>query len=374
MTTVVVSAVNFSEGGPLTVLRQCLESARLALGPNDRLIALVHDCALVEIEGVEAIAFPKAKRSYLRRLQLEYFGFKKLSSKLKPDLWLSLHDMSPRLNGEAQAVYCHNPAPFFSPTWRDIWFEPSLGLFSAFYRWIYRFNLHSNRLVIVQQDWLRKAFRDRYGAKNIIVAYPRIDKRLAPLNRLEQFARMNHEGPLVLFYPTLPRAFKNIETLCAAIELVEKRTRRPVKLHVTIDGSENSYARSIVKRYGQCEQIAFIGRQDRSGMAREYASCSALAFPSRLETWGLPITEAKDFAKPLMVADLPYAREAVGSYNQVAFIAATDVDAWADAMLAASNDHILFKSVEHLQPAQPFASDWAALWHNLSQLLRPQAK
>lgn len=362
MTTVVVSAVNFSEGGPLTVLRQCLESARSALGPNDRLIALVHDCALVEIDGVEAIAFPKTKRSYLRRLQLEYFGFKKLSLKLKPDLWLSLHDMSPRLNGEAQAVYCHNPAPFFSPTWRDIRFEPSIGLFSLFYRWIYRFNIHSNRLVIVQQDWIRKAFRDRYRAKNVIVAYPRSDAAPASINGPEGCAQPDQDAPYVLFYPTLPRAFKNIETLCSAIERVAKQTRRPIRLRVTIDGSENAYAQSIVQQFGQCSGIAFIGRQDRRGMALEYANCNALAFPSRLETWGLPISEAKEFSKPLMVADLPYAHEAVGSYGKAAFISATDVTAWADAMLAACNNDGLFQRVHHPQPAEPFASDWAALW------------
>jgi glycosyltransferase involved in cell wall biosynthesis len=358
MTLVVVSAVNFSEGGPLTVLRECLASGRSALGPGDRLIALVHDRRLIDIDGVETVEFRNAKSSYLRRLKLEYFGFKSLSRQWRPDLWLSLHDVSPRLNGERQVVYCHNPAPFFRPRWRDIRFEPTLLLFSLFYSWIYRFNLSANYRVIVQQQWLRTAFEQQYGARNVMVAHPQLQTGGTPRS-------LPADGPLVLFYPTLPRAFKNIETICEAVILSADDVGRPIELRVTIDGKENRYARSIVDRYGTETAIRFIGRQDRAGMARNYAEAAALLFPSRLETWGLPISEAKAAGLPLLVADLPYAREAVGTYAHAAFAPATDSNAWAEQITRLRAGKDIFAPVDNCAPALPFAPDWPSLWREL---------
>ena len=46
---------------------------------------------------------------------------------------------------------------------------------------------------------------------------------------------------------------------------------------------------------------------------------NCLLFPSKLETWGLPISEAKAFRKPMMLANLPYAKETMGDYDEVSF-------------------------------------------------------
>ncbi len=36
-----------------------------------------------------------------------------------------------------------------------------------------------------------------------------------------------------------------------------------------------------------------------------------------METWGLPISEFKKYRKPIFAADLPYAHETVGDYENV---------------------------------------------------------
>ena len=361
MRRVVVSAVNFSEGGPLTVLRACLTAGRAAFGPETEIIALVHQDDLIDIEGVRTMAFPAAKSSWLRRLMLEYVGFKKLSKELEPDLWLSLHDTSPRLNGERQAVYCHNPAPFFRPTLTDVRYDPSLLVFRLLYRLIYRFNLRSNAAIIVQQQWLRDRFVNDFGAGNVIVAHPDVDD-LLPAQRDDR-----EGGPFVLFYPTIPRAFKNIETLCEAVKALPVALSHAIELRVTIDGLENAYARAMVDAYRDTPGIRFIGRQDRQGMARNYSECDALAFPSRLETWGLPITEAKMFGKPILVADLPYAHETVGTYDAVAFLPADNPAAWRDAIMLATQNDLVWREAISTTPSEPHVSGWAALWQSLRE-------
>jgi glycosyltransferase involved in cell wall biosynthesis len=359
MKRIVVSAVNFSEGGPLTVLRSCLTTARAKLPASCEIVALVHNRELIDIEGIRLIEFPDSKKSWLRRLRHEYWDFKTLSRKLKPDFWLSLHDMSPRLNGERQAVYCHNPAPFFQPTLRDGKFEPSLIAFRFFYHLIYRFNIQSNDCVIVQQQWLRHEFESRFQAPNVIVAYPdTTDLR-------SQQSERRDDGKFVIFYPAIPRAFKNIETLCRAMAALAGESDRPVELHITINGSENSYARSIKEEFGAVPGIKFIGRQNREGMARNYSACDLVVFPSRLETWGLPISEAKTFGLPIMAADLPYAHETVGNYDRVAFLPALDSAAWGEAILAASKGIFPYKPAMSAEPPAPFAQNWDALWDHL---------
>ena len=66
-----------------------------------------------DTKKIKFVEFPKAKKSWLIRCWYEYYYFNKLSKQLKPYLWLSLHDMTPNVESERLAVYCHNPTPFF---------------------------------------------------------------------------------------------------------------------------------------------------------------------------------------------------------------------------------------------------------------------
>jgi glycosyltransferase involved in cell wall biosynthesis len=101
-------------------------------------------------------------------------------------------------------------------------------------------------------------------------------------------------------------------------------------------------------------------------MAVQYQSCDVVVFPSRLETWGLPITEAKALNKPLLVADLPYAHETVGNYSAVSFLQATDVQAWANAFVQIASGQHAFESHTCTLPEAPFAADWPQLWRLLT--------
>jgi hypothetical protein len=51
----VISAINFSEGGALTVLRDCLASATISLSSDWNIIALVHDQKLIDQPRVQFI-------------------------------------------------------------------------------------------------------------------------------------------------------------------------------------------------------------------------------------------------------------------------------------------------------------------------------
>lgn len=351
----VVSAVNFSEGGPLTALRDCLDSASRTLGPDWEIVALVHDRKLFDCQRVRFIEFPEAKRSWLRRLYHEFWRFASLSRDLKPDVWLSLHDISPRVTAARQVVYCHNPSPFFRARMREALWEPNFFLFTLFYRYLYRLNIHANQLVVVQQDWLRKAFREMYGLSSVAVAHPVTGKQAA-----RGIATVVERGGVFL-YPALPRVFKNFEVLCEAARLLHQRVGDTFEVRLTLSGAESRYARYIHRRFAAVPVIRFIGRQSSEQMAGQYQEASAVVFPSRLETWGLPISEAKSWGKTLLAADLPYAHEAVGTYDKVTFFDPRDAKQLAEQMHAHLRGEL--KASPHVQPSiePPFAPDWDAL-------------
>lgn len=352
MPTIVISAVNIVEGGMLKVLQDCLRAVREYL-PNWRIVALVNNMGVVDVEGVEAILLPKAKSSWLRRVYTEYFTFNRISKDIKPDIWWSLHDMSPRVKAKSQFVYCHNCAPFTRFSLRELATEPTLLMFSTIYSLFYRINIKSNLAVIVQQGWLRRKFEERYGVQNVIVAHP-IESREGP--------ELSIMGPVSTFvYPALPRVFKNFELICDAATLLETETDWNGRILLTIASDENRLTRDLFQRYGKVRGLHFIGRQNRAEMTRLYGEMDCLLFPSRLETWGLPITEAKSLGKPMIVADLPYAHETAGTYDHVRFVDPSAPQALADIMMAAHREGWASDPVVADPIAAPFADSWPQL-------------
>lgn len=365
MKVLVVSAINFSEGGPLTILRESLRSASKILSSEWRIIALVHDGLLISDPRIETLAFPNSKTSWILRLWLEWWHFRRLSQKLQPTLWLSLHDLTPWVHAQRQAVYCHNPAPFHSPSLIDGILEPKLILFRLFYGYVYRAFIHRNFAVIVQQNWMRELFIKKFKTPNVIVSYPNqrdCFNKVLGVNSSSNKLSGPRDRKITFLYPALPRVFKNFEVLCEAMQLVSDGARKKIEVHITVSGSENLYSKFIFNKYKLVDGIKFIGRQSTEQMEKYYERSDVVVFPSRIETWGLPISEAKAFRKPLLVADLPYAHETVGKYDAAYFLPPDSPKAWALVFERLAAGEVVFETQSFDPPSQPFASDWSELW------------
>lgn len=355
----VISAVNFTDGGPLTVLRDAVDAA-VAFDPAWTVYVLVHRPGLIDASRAIELPFPQAKRSWLRRVKCEWFDFLSLSRELAPDVWLSLHDMTPRVEAGRQYVYCHNPVPFCRERVEDGWRDPKFLLFRTFYSWLYRCFIHRNAAVIVQQEWLRAEFRRRFGVKRVVVAHP--------VESVDHTGtRSNDQATIRSFvYPALPRIFKNFDILGRAVRLLEQDPRWHGVVRITIDGTENAYARRMRQRYGSLRSLEFVGLQSRERMEALYRDSDALLFPSLLETWGLPLTEAKRRRLPILAADLPYARESIGTYDRVDFFDPHQAADLAALMLRRHCGTERFGTATQPLPAEPYVSSWKALFALIS--------
>lgn len=322
--TIVISAVNLRKGGTLTILRDCLSYlSELVRVSEYRVVALVHRQELCDYPGIEYIEMPDVIKGWGKRLKCEYVTMAKISDQLGAVyLWLSLHDTSPIVKAERQAVYCQTSFPFYAWNLRDFRMDFKIPLFAMFTRYAYRINIHSNKYLIVQQNWLRDGFSRMFGLdkSRFIVAPPqRKNVECNPENiKLDSYT---------FFYASTPDCHKNFETLCEASRLLEEEIgERKFKVVLTVKGDENRYSRWLYKKWGSVWSIDFAGFMSKGRLYGYYKAANCLVFPSKVETWGLPITEFMEASgdKPMLLADLPYAHETASGASQVCFFKCDD--------------------------------------------------
>jgi hypothetical protein len=359
---IAISAINFFEGGPLSVLKDCLYTIENSKQLDEyEFVALVHKKSLFDVNFYRKIRFvelPKSRSSYFFRLYYEYIYFKKFAAENKIDFWFSLHDISPAVGNIPQAVYCHNPSPFKAIKLKDLFLQPIIFMFNFFYSFLYRINIKRNKYVIVQQLWLKDEFFKRYGVKydKIVIANPEVPK--IELDSIEGVSRKEK----LFIFPTYPRSFKNIEVIGEAVKILNKKCLEGFSVSITIDGTENKYAKTICSTYGNLKNLNFIGLQSRESIYKLYGESDCLIFPSTLETWGLPISEYKLFRKPMIIANLPYAKETVGMYDKIKFFNPLDAKFLANYMeeLIISGN-INFDKTTEIKYPQPCVQNWEEL-------------
>jgi glycosyltransferase involved in cell wall biosynthesis len=166
--------------------------------------------------------------------------------------------------------------------------------------------------------------------------------------------RGTRDRPVTLFFPAFPRFFKNFEVLAEAAKLSRTKAFRVV---FTLKGSENRYAREVYQRFSDVKTVEFVGLLPRTRVEELYNEVDALVFPSRLESWGLPLTEFQATGKPIFAADLPYARETLSGYRQASFFDPHDPGRLAELFDRFAEGEFS-PSPSNVQPAPPFASNW----------------
>src|SRR5690606_38200769 len=267
MRTIVISAVNLNRGGTLTILKDCLAYlSSLAEDGNYRVVALVYKKELAHFPNVEYIETEWPKKLWINRLWYEYVSMKQISKEIGPvHLWLSLHDTTPNVLADRRAEYCHNPFPFYKWKWRGLLFSPKIVLFALFSRFIYQKNIRKNDFVIVQQQWIKDAFKGLFqlSRAKVVIALPDKPDDSAFLYMGLQ-ARRNEYN---FIYAASANSHKNFEVLCEAATILNKEGFVNFKVYLTIGRKENRYAAWLDKKWGMNEPfLQFIGFQDKKSL------------------------------------------------------------------------------------------------------------
>lgn len=358
---IVISAVNIRKGGTLTILRDCIRY--LSTCKECEVTALVHDRSLCDFPNINYIEIPWSIKGWGRRLWCEYVTMYHLSKQLQPiHLWFSLHDTTPRVKSMKQVVYCHTSFPFMKPKWQDMLMDIKIPLFSLFTKYAYKTNISKNEFLVVQQEWIRKGLSGITGfpAERIIVAPPQIE-----MPSLK--GGCSDEDKPVFLYPSTPDCHKNFETLCRAAQLLENRIGKgKFTVVITVSGKENRYAKWLKRKFGAIESVDFHGFMPKEELFRYYGKAVCLVFPSRVETWGLPISEFKQSGKPMILADMPYALESASGAERVALFPCYDSFFLAELMQEVLMGTLSsFESIPDKAINRPYAIGWASLFKQI---------
>ena len=105
---------------------------------------------------------------------------------------------------------------------------------------------------------------------------------------------------------------------------------------------------------------------DRNRLYDTYGQADCLVFPSRVETWGLPISEFAAFGKPMLLADLPYAHETAAGSPLTAFFPPTSPAELKELMKRlVQGDSSFLNPV----PARNIAAPTARTWEETFRLM-----
>lgn len=313
---IIVSGINMTEGGILSILKDLLIYLDNYNQDYYEVIALVNKKERFEglTKNIKYKEYPLSKKSWLIRLFYEYIYFYFYSKNKNIYLWLSMHDITPNVKAKKLITYCHNSTPFYKMKLTDIKFDKKLYLFSKFYKFLYKVNIKKNMYIIVQQQWIKEEFKKMYKIDNILVNNPLVNK-----NEINYKKIIKKDKKYIFFYPSIPRVFKNFEIVCKVAKNLEEKKIKNIKFILTVGEKINKYGDYIYKNYSHIKSLEFVGKLSREEVYSYYDYSDALIFSSKLETWGLPITEFKEFQKPILVSDLPYSKETVGNYELVEF-------------------------------------------------------
>lgn len=356
---IVLSGINFFEGGGLSVFYDCLdELCGSGIVEGNQIIAFVHKKRLFEKykNKIEVIELPKSRKSYIYRLYYEYIYFYKYSKKKDIDVWISMHDITPRVRAKKIYTYCHTPSPFMKKDITKLKYSGSLVAFSFFYKYLYRINIKAATAIIVQQDWMRNEFLQMYPVREVIVARPTMTSAYKFTNESKRSIKP------VFMYASYPRYFKNYEVILKACEILQKKECNGYEVWLTIDGSENRYSYELREKYSGLKAVRWLGVLPRNRLFEKYEETDCLVFPSTMETWGMPISEFKETGKPMILADLPYAHEALGAYAKAVFFDPENEHELANIIRKFLGKELEYTAQKEYKVKQPYAENWNELF------------
>lgn len=342
---IVVNDIAADSGGVLSVLKDFYQYIRDNDTGNEWYF-LVGGNFIQQTERIHVIELPQVKKNYLKRLSFDFLTGKSLINSLNPDVVFSLQNTITFGVSAPQVVYEHQPLPFQSV--KNYSFLKSSERRMAMYQHligkvIIQSVKHASK-VIVQTEWMREAVSEKGH-----IPVSRIVK-IAP--NVEDLGHFRVDIPRryeLFFYPTSAVPYKNISCICDAAALLEERGMS-FEVRVTVpEQKEQSH-------------ISWIGQVAREEVMHQFCEAT-LVFPSYIETFGYPLVEAAQMGAIVLAADLPFAHEVLGSYENAYFFDPFDPKALADLMEQVITGKIARKEV--FQKSETKGNSWGLVIEEL---------
>lgn len=218
-------------------------------------------------------------------------------------------------------IYYHQPVAFFKYKWNPFKKQERLLFFyKNIYPFFVKLLINKRTNIFVQLEFIKEGFIRNYNVRpeNIHVVYPKLDK---PDTSAVGDIVLSDDS-INLFFPAQPLFYKNHKVVFEAMKSVKKGCT--LYLTQVKPGDLEDVPSDL--------DIRMLGRVSQENLDFLYSNADALVFPSYIETFGLPLTEAASAGIPVIAADLDYAKEVLNGYEGATFVEYNDVEGWANAI------------------------------------------
>lgn len=331
-------------GGALSVLDDFYNEVRSHEDININWVFVISKPKLKETANIKVLRFPYIKKSWFHRLYFDTIVAPKLIKEYNVDKIFSLQNVTIPFTNIIQVLYVHQPLPFVN-------YKFSIrenGLFWIYQNIIGKKIINSMKIadqVIVQTEWMKKASIERsmINKEKVHIVPPiiKIDN--------QNFFENKEESLSTFFYPASAVTYKNHDLIVQACKQLKKETDINYKVIFTLNGNEN---KSILKLYKEIDKqqlpIEFRGSMSREQVFELYTK-SILIFPSYIETFGLPLLEAKFHMSIIFASDCAFSHEILDGYNNVYFFNPFDANTLSNLMLKSLQGNIKYKNQKENQ-------------------------
>ena len=332
---IVVNDVAASIGGALSVLKNFFEYVYEHCDDHEWIFVVSSNVIKSDKPNIKVIVNPKPKKNYLNRLFYDFFEGRRLEKEYHPDLFFSLQNIGYYGVKTRQMVFVHQSLPFqsvkkYSPFKKS---ELKLWMYQYVIGYFIKSSIKKANKCIVQTQWIKKA---------IIDATKISDDKLMVINQdIEDDPYSNDDDsflswdPKRFFAPISMEPYKNYDCINKAVSLLDD----DLVLTSTTNYKEDD------------KRLNNIGYIEKNELWKNYHN-STLVFPSYIESYGLPLAEARKTGTVILASDCAFSREILEDYENAYFFDPFKPEELACLIKKVVGGEIVKKEVRHAQPDQ----------------------
>lgn len=327
--TVMVYDVHASESGALAILDDLYRQIRAYWDKSVKWVFIVSTPKYEETENIMVRRYPWVKKNWGYRYYFDMVITRVLLKEYKPDKVFSLQNKGIPFYHKEQIVYLHLPFILTDHKFnirtdgKKLWIYQNIvnkGIFRS---------LRQVDYTIVQTHWMKDSLvkKARVCEDKIIIQNPDVST-----NKIAKFED-TVESRRSFFYPATGFSYKNHMTMLKALNYAQTAGLRNYSLTLTIRENESDLTHELAN-YVKINNlnVIFGGQIPREKVFEMYAH-SVLLFPSYVESFGLPLLEARLTGTYVIASDCPFSREILEGYEKAMFFDEMDYKMMAECIL-----------------------------------------
>lgn len=331
---ILVNDIAASKTGALAILMDFYEYVKNNCQEHEWIFLTGIDCIKDAPAHIKVQVMDKVKRSQKDRLYFDMVSGSAFIEALEPDVIFSLQNTLTAgkikrkrdliIKGKTvahagdrvpQVLYVHQPLGFQNQ--KKFSFAKKEEREYAVYQYLIGALIDSSvkraDKCIVQTRWMREAVAKKTG-KSI----DKIFKVLPDVGDLSVYRPADIKATFDcthFFFPSGEILYKNHECVLKAAALLNERGITDFKVHFTLQSLKDVTDRKYEDPHGN---IVYSGRVSRDEVLKEYAA-GTLLFPSYIETFGVPMAEARQLGTLIIASDCPFSQEVLAGYENAYF-------------------------------------------------------